>query len=534
MTPLTHSRGRICDLQPDDEVFIGDTPYFVKKVARGGMGLVLLMNQDSKRVPRRRNVHGLRVALKTILPDFLTDETKDMFRRELAVWTAFRHPNIVALNEILDSGPDGWVAAMDECLGSLREHLTKTKKLSLKEATDIFGNMLDGLAYAYNRDQVLHLDLKPENVLYHLHPGKILLPKVVSDSEHWYFKISDWGLASIKQEQLNKVIGLPRNSQFRMDTFNNVGTILYMAPERFVTGNRSSIASDIFSLGLIYLEMLAGRLPYSFQIDPMDELLSGSYFTNAQQLLRQEAVPESIQRIILDCISRNPDERPTSYEELRARTIVAYRTTSGAGEICTADDPLEEWSKKPEVRESMLFMEREYAAKQASNLRAAGREQDARGVAKRHLGKWLEEFKNEPQNPVHLTWLTNAAIQLQEIEFAKETIEAIIHLSEKHPFVDLTLAYFNLGVIHHQLRSDPEKELWCYEMAINAQPPPKCNHIASQRMKAKVHLFAIGPANRLMNFDLRDQHVAECRKLAPDVDFDDPSAEAKFVQETQT
>ena len=267
MTPLTHSRGRICDLQPDDEVFIGDTPYFVKKVARGGMGLVLLMNQDSKRVPRRRNVHGLRVALKTILPDFLTDETKDMFRRELAVWTAFRHPNIVALNEILDSGPDGWVAAMDECLGSLREHLTKTKKLSLKEATDIFGNMLDGLAYAYNRDQVLHLDLKPENVLYHLHPGKILLPKVVSDSEHWYFKISDWGLASIKQEQLNKVIGLPRNSQFRMDTFNNVGTILYMAPERFVTGNRSSIASDIFSLGLIYLEMLAGRLPYSFQID---------------------------------------------------------------------------------------------------------------------------------------------------------------------------------------------------------------------------------------------------------------------------
>lgn len=529
MTPLTHSRNRMIDLQLDDKVLIGDIPYFVKKVAKGGMGLVLLLNQDSKNAPQRRSVHGLRVALKTILPHFLANKTKDMFHRELAVWAAFRHPNIVALNEILDGGPDGWVAAMDGCLGSLREHLNKSQKLSLKEATDIFGNMLDGLAYAYNRDQVLHLDLKPENVLYQWNPEKMFLGK-----KCWYFKLSDWGLASIKQEQLNKVIGLPRDNQMRMDTFNNVGTILYMAPERFVKGNRSSPASDTFSLGLIYLEMLIGRLPYSFRIDPVEELLSGSYFTNAQMLLRQEAVPESIQRIILDCISRNPNERPSSYEELRERTIVAYRTTNGADEICTADDPLAEWLRKPEVRQSMLFQEKEYAQKQVSNLRAAGREQDARNVVKEYLGKLLQEFKNEPQNPAHLTWFTNAAIELQELEFAKETIEAIIHLSKKYPFADLTLVYFNLGVIHHQLRSDPEKELWCYEMAINAQPLPKCNYVASQRMKAKVHLFASGPANRLMNLVLRDQHMAECRKLAPDVDFNDPSATGKFVEETQS
>ena len=149
---------------------------------------------------------------------------------------------------------------MDGCLGFLREYLTKSKKLSLKEATVIFCNILDGLAYAYERDRVLHLDLKPENVLYQWHPDKMLLPKVVHDSERWYFKLSDWGVASIKQEQLNKVIGLPRNHQMCMDTFNNVGTILYMAPERFIKGNRSSLASDTFSLGLIYLEMLVGRL----------------------------------------------------------------------------------------------------------------------------------------------------------------------------------------------------------------------------------------------------------------------------------
>jgi serine/threonine protein kinase len=191
MTPLTHSRGRLCDLQPNDEVLIGDTPYFVKSVAKGGMGLVFLLDQDSDRAPQRFNVHGLRVALKTILPDFLTNESKDMFHRELAVWAAFRHPNVVALNEILDGGPDGWIAAMDRCLGSLRDHLTRSNKLSLKEATNIVGDILDGLAYAYDRNQVLHLDLKPENVLYNWDIRLAMRRKEARDSEKWRFMLSD-------------------------------------------------------------------------------------------------------------------------------------------------------------------------------------------------------------------------------------------------------------------------------------------------------------------------------------------------------
>src|SRR5438552_3932756 len=102
MTPLVHSRGRLFELQHGDEVLIGDTPYFVTKIARGGMGLVFLLDQDHQRAPQRLSVHRLRVALKTVLPDFLSKTSRDMFHRELAVWAAFRHPNIVALNEILD------------------------------------------------------------------------------------------------------------------------------------------------------------------------------------------------------------------------------------------------------------------------------------------------------------------------------------------------------------------------------------------------------------------------------------------------
>jgi hypothetical protein len=337
----------------------------------------------------------------------------------------------------------------------------------------------------------------------------------------------------VKQEQLNKVIDLPRNDQMRLDTFNNMGTLLYMAPERFVKGNRSSLASDTFSLGLIYLEMLVGRLPYSFRIEPIEELLSGSYFANAQLLLRQEAVPESIQAIILRCVAREADKRPRSYAELREDVVSAYGGASG-GLHPTDHDPMAEESKKPFVRKAVLLLGKEYAEKQASNLRAAGREQDARNVLKQYLDKLLQEYKTEPQNPTHLTPFTNASIQFQELEFAKHTLEAVIQAGEKHPFVDLTLIYFDLGKIHHWLRSDPEKELWCYQMAIDAKPPPKCNYVASQRMKAKAHYFAAGPASRLMRFDLREQHFTACRSLVSDVDFADPSATTKFLDETQT
>lgn len=307
---------------------VGDMPYVVKKSARGGMGFVLLLWKNSDRAPLRPSAHGIKLALKTVLPNAADEEGVALFKRELTVWSAFRHPNIVWLNEILDGGSDGWVAAMDWCIGSLRDILNERKQLPLKEATDILGSVLDGLSYAYDQDQVLHLDLKPENILYNFDIGRASggSGDVLHTSR---FMVSDWGIASIKQTRLNAIAGMPPSSQAAMRTFNNIGTLSYMAPERFCQGFHSSVASDVFSLGIIYLELLTGMKPFANSSHSVESLLSGQYLKAAEALMARAALPQSIRRLILTMLASKPGERPQNYKTLRTLTIKAYGKATG-------------------------------------------------------------------------------------------------------------------------------------------------------------------------------------------------------------
>jgi serine/threonine-protein kinase len=292
------------------------------------MGFVLLLWQDRDYTPEQMSVHGIKLALKTILPDVADQDGVALFKRELTVWAAFRHPNVVWLNEILDGGTDGWIAAMDWCLGSLRDIINERMKLPIKEATGILHDIIDGLAYAYDKDRVLHLDLKPENILYNLDIGRA--QKASNDQIHTTrFMISDWGIASIKQPKLNAIAGLPTTSQAAMRTFNNMGTVHYMAPERFQEGIRSSITSDVFSLGMIYLELLTGSLPFRKDIHPVKSLLTGQYLRDADALLLRATVHRSIRGIVLDMIATQPGDRPLDYTALRSGMKEAHRRATG-------------------------------------------------------------------------------------------------------------------------------------------------------------------------------------------------------------
>src|SRR5260370_18728935 len=106
MTPLLHPRARIVDLLPGDEVLLGDMPYVVDRSRRGGMGFVLLLWKNHQKAPSRPSAHGIKLALKSVLPEAADEEAVRLFRRELTIWAAFRHANVVWLNEILDGGRD--------------------------------------------------------------------------------------------------------------------------------------------------------------------------------------------------------------------------------------------------------------------------------------------------------------------------------------------------------------------------------------------------------------------------------------------
>lgn len=331
MTPLEHNRDSFFDLRPKDKVLVDRIPYIVDSEARGGMGCVLLLWKDSDHAQHSLSALGLKLALKAVLPESADEDGIALFRRELTVWSAFQHPNIVRLLAIVDGGDAGWLAAMDWCPGSLRDLLDARGKLALKDATNILGNLIDGLGHAYEQDQVLHLDLKPENVLYHLNFGRLMSGRnEPEDSLSKYrFMVSDWGIASIKQPKLNAIAGMPPTAAAAQQTFNNMGTLLYMAPERFKKGYSSSVPSDVFSLGMMYLEMLVGHLPFRQDVHPVQSLVSGQYLQDSGFLLRRAKVPKPIAGLILSMIAFSPAERPQSYPVLRKQLVKAWRKANG-------------------------------------------------------------------------------------------------------------------------------------------------------------------------------------------------------------
>jgi len=245
MIRLFHKRNSFFDLLPNDSLLIGDRPYVVEKVARGGMGFVLLLTLDHAKAPERLSALGLKVALKGVLPSVADPEGIALFKRELTIWSAFRHFNVVWLLEIVDGGDAGWLAAMDWCPGSLRDLLKEARRFSYADSAHVMCHLIDGLAYAYEKDRVLHLDLKPENVLYHLNVRSLTDADAISSLEQYRFMVSDWGIASVKQTKLNAIAGQSLTDEATQRTFNNIGTVLYMAPERFSAGFRSSVASDV-------------------------------------------------------------------------------------------------------------------------------------------------------------------------------------------------------------------------------------------------------------------------------------------------
>lgn len=538
-----HGKTSLGELDVGDAVHIGETPYRLRRVAHGGMGIVLLLELEPGQPQTDFSVHGLRVAVKSVLPERIGQDNIALFRRELTVWAGLRHPNVVGLNEILDAERDGWLAAMSWCEGSLRDRLTPARKVPAEHATMILCDLVEGLAYAQNKEGVVHLDLKPENVLY-MWDVRRTLQYADGDDRRYRFMLSDWGIASIKQSQLNSIAKLPHTSELSLQTFNNMGTIMYMAPERFIDGYRSSIASDLFSLGMIYLEMLTGLLPFDTAIHPVESLISGAYYKNAAVLLESAAVSPMIWPLVLAMLSPDPLQRPESYTELKMLINACYRMANGtfsaddlssspfdaATSQNTAIEEFAKWEASPEVEQAILSTKKELIQKTATNLRSVGRGAEAADIVRNYLGELFARWEEEPDNPSHLTSVANAAITLENLEIGKRLLEIAIARTQTDSIpLDLTLVYWNLGRIHHYLRQENNEELWCYEMAVESPSPGNCRFPAHCIHKARAHFFAFSEAAVLGRRKHQRWHRRRMQELAPHVDWENREEIMKFL-----
>lgn len=280
-----------------ERVMLDDHYYQVITAKTGGMGRVWLLKKDP--AEQFDWIYRSGLAVKTF--DFVNDER--IVEQELNHWVTLDHPAILPLLKI---GRLNFqlAAVMPMREGSLHDLLEEHGALSEKEVLSILRQLISGLDYAYRHWTLLHLDLKPSNVL-------ILSKKPLK------VQIADWGISRLAGDQMlaNTKARKGLANREEMITSYAAGTLIFMAPERFSGSWSLSSQADIYSLGMIAIMLNTGVLPFRFGlVDPVEEIVTGSYFENAKTILRDRS--SSFVRFCLECIHPLTEHRLKNYEEL--------------------------------------------------------------------------------------------------------------------------------------------------------------------------------------------------------------------------
>jgi serine/threonine-protein kinase len=244
-----------------------------REVGRGGMATVLLAH-DVK--------HDRPVALKVFRPEVAAALGAERFLREIRVTAGLNHPHILPL---LDSGEAGGCLfyVMPYVEGeSLRGRLDREGPLPVDDALRIAREVADALAYAHSRD-VIHRDVKPENIL--IAGGHAL--------------VADFGIAraitAARPERLTEA-GIV------------VGTPAYMSPEQATGADRLDGRSDVYSLGCVLYEMLAGEPPFT---GPTAQAVIAKRLADPVPGVRRVrgAVPAGVEQALMTALARIPADR---------------------------------------------------------------------------------------------------------------------------------------------------------------------------------------------------------------------------------
>ncbi|MBI3682023.1 MAG: serine/threonine protein kinase [Acidobacteria bacterium] len=252
-------------------------PYeILAPLGAGGMGEVY-----RARDPRL----GREVAVK-VLPEHLSQTALAPFKREARVVAALSHPNIMALYDV--GAEQGVSYAVTELLEgeTLRSRLAGSA-ISWPKAVEIGVALAEGLAAAHSK-RIIHRDLKPENIF------------LTSDGR---VKILDFGLA--------RVVAVTPEAETATEPGAVMGTVGYMSPEQ-VRGEQVGPPSDIFSLGCVLYEMIAGRR--AFSRPTASETLSPILRDEPPELGIQ--IPPELDRVIRHSLEKNPGERFQSARDL--------------------------------------------------------------------------------------------------------------------------------------------------------------------------------------------------------------------------
>ena len=262
-----------------------------RELGAGGMATVYLA-QDLK--------HNRKVALKVLRPELAAALGHERFLREITTTANLRHPHILPL---YDSGEaDGFLFYVMPLVEgeSLRDRLDREKQLSIDDALGIAREVADALGYAHERG-VIHRDIKPENILL----------------ERGHAAVADFGIARALD-----TAGGDKLTQTGMA----IGTPSYMSPEQSSGDAELDGRSDLYSLGCVLYEMLAGEPPYT---GPSAQAIIAKRLTEPVPRVStlRETVTPALEHALGRVLAKAPADRFRTAEEF----VRAFTESPGAG-----------------------------------------------------------------------------------------------------------------------------------------------------------------------------------------------------------
>jgi eukaryotic-like serine/threonine-protein kinase len=274
---------------------LADRYRIKRELGRGGMATVYLA-QDLK--------HDRPVALKVLRPDLAASLGPERFLREIKLAAHLQHPHILPLH---DSGEAGGFLyyVMPYVEGeSLRERLTREYQLPVDDAVRIGCEAARALDHSH-RHGVIHRDLKPENILL---------------SQEGDTLVADFGIG--------RALGTRTVEERLTDTGIVIGTPAYMSPEQALGESELDARTDVYSLGVVLYEMLAGEPPFT---GPSAQAVVARRLLEVPPPLstKRKAVSAELERVVSQALARAPADRPMTAGAL-AVALEATRNRGGA------------------------------------------------------------------------------------------------------------------------------------------------------------------------------------------------------------
>ncbi len=288
------------DHTPSDDYTLSDYigPYQkIRKLGSGSMAEVYLVKRERGRFIRK-------FALKTPLPVASTDVIDALFEREAVLSAALQHPNIVQIVDFIDA-PKAII--MDYVEGKTLLDIIRLTKYALPMAQSLFIVMeiCKGLEYAHSQN-IIHRDIKPVNILVS-YQGEV--------------KISDFGIAKKHNVDSNGTMVGSRTK----------GTYSYISPEQMLGDNSISQQTDIYSLGIIFYELLTGRKLYDFSTSiGIGQILYNKIKKKIEPLtaVAAQTIPEDLNAIVMQSLERNLNQRYQTANDLK-RALEQFKNNAG-------------------------------------------------------------------------------------------------------------------------------------------------------------------------------------------------------------